>query len=110
MVKRERRPLDNTPAPVETVFFLSSFSPDAELRLSAIRTHWSIENNVHRTLDVVFREDDARLRVLNGAETLLFCVTSPLTLSSVIRPNSLKRKPFIAAHDDAFLAQFLDLS
>jgi hypothetical protein len=24
MVKRERRPLDNTPAPVETVFFLSS--------------------------------------------------------------------------------------
>lgn len=85
MVKRERRSLDNTPAPVETVFSLSSLPPDADLLLSAIRAHWSIENNFHWTLDVVFHEDDARLRVLNGAEN--FAILRHFAL------NLLKRHP-----------------
>ena len=28
--------------------------------MSTVRRHWSVENNRHRQLDVVFREDDAR--------------------------------------------------
>ncbi|MBZ0300174.1 MAG: ISAs1 family transposase, partial [Anaerolineae bacterium] len=67
-VKRERRALDNTPVLPETAYFISSLAPDAELLLRAVRAHWSIENNFHWTLDVVFREDDARLHLLNGAE------------------------------------------
>jgi predicted transposase YbfD/YdcC len=108
MVKRERRSLDNTPARVETVFFLSSLPPDAELLLSAIRAHWSIENNFHWTLDVVFREDDARLTVLNGAEN--FAILRHFALNLLKRhpaKPSLKRKRFKAALDDSFLAQLL---
>lgn len=108
MVKRERRALDNTPAPVETVFFISSLPPDADLLLTAIRAHWSIENNFHWTLDVVFREDDARLQVVNGAEN--FAILRHFALNILKRHPaklSLKRKRFKAALDDSFLAQLL---
>lgn len=37
---------------------------------AVIRTHWSIENQLHWTLDVVFDEDDARTRKDNAPENL----------------------------------------
>lgn len=107
-VKRERRSLDNTPVTPETVYFISSLPPDADLLLMAIRAHWSIENNFHWALDVVFREDDARLRVLNGAEN--FAILRRFALNLLKRHPaklSLKRKRFKAALDDTFLAQLL---
>jgi predicted transposase YbfD/YdcC len=107
-VKRERRSLDNTPVTPETVYFISSLPPDADLLLMAIRAHWSIENNFHWALDVVFREDHARLRVLNGAEN--FAILRRFALNVLKRHPaklSLKRKRFKAALDDTFLAQLL---
>jgi len=44
------------------------FSP-AKLA-QVVRDHWSIENQLHWTLDVVFDEDDARTRKDNGPENL----------------------------------------
>lgn len=38
--------------------------------LSTVRAHWSIENHLHWTLDVVFDEDDARSRKNYGPENL----------------------------------------
>lgn len=35
-----------------------------------VRAHWSIENQLHWTLDVVFNEDDARTRKDNGPQNL----------------------------------------
>ena len=35
-----------------------------------VRAHWGIENQLHWTLDVVFREDDARTRKDNGPQNL----------------------------------------
>lgn len=35
-----------------------------------VRTHWSIENQLHWTLDVVFSEDDSRTRKDNGPQNL----------------------------------------
>jgi predicted transposase YbfD/YdcC len=35
---------------------------------SAVRSHWGIENKLHWTLDVAFREDDNRTRKGNGPE------------------------------------------
>src|SRR5579863_494314 len=35
-----------------------------------VRAHWSIENQLHWTLDVVFEEDDARTRKDNGPQNL----------------------------------------
>ena len=107
-VRRERRALDNLPVSPETVYFISSLPPDADLLLRAVRAHWSIENNFHWALDVVFGEDDARLRVLNGAEN--FAILRRFALNLLKRhPTklSLKRKRFKAALDDSFLTQLL---
>ncbi len=58
---------------VERRHYISSLDPldqgqGAEWFGSVIRSHWGIENKVHWVLDVVFREDDLRLRSENLAE------------------------------------------
>ncbi len=35
---------------------------DAQALLDLVRGHWGVENGLHRTLDVQFREDDCRMR------------------------------------------------
>lgn len=42
----------------------------AEQMMTVNRQHWSIENNLHWQLDIVFREDDARTRKNYGAQNL----------------------------------------
>lgn len=51
------------------IFALSQeFTPKHVLKI--VRTHWSIENHCHWTLDVVFHEDLARNRKDNGPQNL----------------------------------------
>jgi len=42
---------------IEERYYLCSIKPIAGLFAIAIRRHWNIENNLHWTLDVVFKED-----------------------------------------------------
>lgn len=51
-------------------FFISSLPPEAQRFSSAIRAHWSVENQVHWVLDVVFNEDQSRVRKDNAAENM----------------------------------------
>ena len=44
--------------------------PKAEQILQAIRDHWGIENSVHWILDVVFNEDQCRVRKDHAPENL----------------------------------------
>lgn len=51
---------------LETRFYIMSKKLSAEEFAAAVRYHWGIENKVHWTLDVTFREDDCRIRDKNG--------------------------------------------
>ena len=51
-------------------FFLCSFPPDPLTALSAVRTHWEVENKLHWVLDVAFAEDANSTVVDQGAENL----------------------------------------
>ena len=39
---------------------------DAEALLELVRGYWGVENGLHRTLDVQFREDDCRIHTGNA--------------------------------------------
>lgn len=56
-------------ASVEDRYYLSSLDgKDAKALLAAARGHWSVENQLHWSLDLSFREDERRLRKGHGAE------------------------------------------
>lgn len=51
-------------------YYLSSLAVCALTLAKAVRGHWSVENSCHWVLDVVFREDDCRVRTGHAAENL----------------------------------------
>ena len=51
-------------------YYISSRAAPSERLLDAIRGHWSIENSLHWTLDVTFREDQCRVRKDHGPQNL----------------------------------------
>lgn len=76
-------------ASTERRYFISSDDGrDAGKLLSATRGHWGIENQVHWSLDVSFREDDCRLRKGHGAEN--FSRVRRLALNLLKHETSIK--------------------
>lgn len=69
----------------ETRYFISSRKLDAKAFAKAVRSHWTIENSLHWVMDVVFRDDDSRVRIRNAAAN--FVTLKHITL------NMLKRMP-----------------
>ena len=66
MVRTERRQTDWVT--VEVRYYLSSLESKADKLLHAIRTHWTIENQLHWVLDVAFDEDQCRVRTEPAAQ------------------------------------------
>lgn len=51
-------------------YYITSLAESAEQLLAAIRGHWSIENSLHWTLDMSFREDQRRVRKDHGPQNI----------------------------------------
>ena len=51
-------------------YFISSLDVSAEEMLATVRAHWSIENSLHWSLDVTFREDHCRVRKDHAPQNL----------------------------------------
>jgi len=54
----------------ETRYYITSAKFDAASAAQAVRGHWGIENQLHWTLDVVFGDDQSRLRKGHGAKNM----------------------------------------
>ena len=51
-------------------WYVSSLELDVELAARAIKEHWLVENQLHWVLDVVFREDELKVKDPDGAAHL----------------------------------------
>lgn len=72
------------------------------VNLDAVHQHWSIENSLHWTLDVNFREDACRIRKEAAPENFVIMRHIALNLlkSDTTVNASVKRKKLMAALDD----------
>ena len=81
---------------------------DAAFLAAAQRGHWGIENNLHWVLDMIFREDESRLRKGHGAENFSRLRRIALNLLKAnARKGSLKGKRKLAGGDHEFLLEVL---
>lgn len=77
----------------ETRYFISSATLDAKTAAAAVRGHWLIENGLHWVLDVVFNEDQSRLRKGHGAHNMAVVRHFALNLvRSLNDKKSLRRR------------------
>lgn len=92
----------------ETRFYISSLTSSATVQAKAIRDHWSIENGLHWVMDMVFRDDDCRIRKGNAAANFTAIKHAATNLLRQSPGNeSLTLKCHIAAWDEDFLAKIL---
>jgi len=67
-VVESRREIKGQVSTERRYYIASHRTLDAQRTGQALRLHWGIENQVHWTLDVVFNEDQSRIRRENGPE------------------------------------------
>ena len=83
-------------------FYISSCDASAEDLLNAARKHWGVENSLHWTLDVTFREDESRIRKDASPEN--YAIFRHIALNIIRKDTSIeasvKRKRHMAALND----------
>lgn len=93
----------------ETRYYLSSLPANAVRLNRIVRTHWRIENELHWVLDVVFNEDQSRVR--RGYADQNLALVRRIALSLLKRDGTtkagIKAKRLRAACDDAYLQSLL---
>ena len=89
-------------------FFLSSLAPEFEHFPASIRSHWGVENQLHWCLDVLFAEDNSRIRKDNAPRNMTILRRLALNLlRQDTSKGSLKMKRYQAGLDNNFLLQIL---
>jgi predicted transposase YbfD/YdcC len=91
-------------------YYISSLEASAERFGHIVRGHWSIENQLHWSLDVSFGEDASRVRKDNAPENLDILRKIALKLLRSTKTDkklSAKRKQFKAALNQDFLYDVL---
>ena len=92
----------------ETRFYITSLTLLAVHIAAFVRAHWAVENSLHWVMDMVFRDDECRLRTDNAPAN--FTTIKHIALNLIRRANSkdslrLRRK--VAAWDDNFLVSLI---
>ncbi len=76
---------------VQKRYYLTSLTDQKEFA-HAVRSHWSIENQLHWSLDVTFREDASRAKKDNSPLNLNVLRKKALTLLHQARYNRMSKK------------------
>ena len=92
----------------ETRFYITSLVWAASLLGPVIRSHWSVENSLHWVMDMIFRDDECRVRTDHAPANF---TTIKHMAHNLIRKapgkDSLRLKRKVAGWDDEFLASLI---
>jgi len=92
----------------ETRYYISSLQKEAEFMASAIRDHWGVENGLHWVMDMVFRDDECRIRKGNAPANF---ATIKHVASNLLRlakgKISMRQKRHKAAWSETYLMELL---
>jgi predicted transposase YbfD/YdcC len=92
----------------ETRFYITSLVLLANLLGPIIRSHWTIENSLHWVMDMIFRDDDCRVRTDHAPAN--FATIKHMALNLIRKAPgkaSLRLKRKTAGWDDDFLASLI---
>src|SRR5215467_13609790 len=95
----------------ETRFYVTSLLWVASLLGPAIRAHWMVENGLHWVMDMMFRDDECRIRTDHAPAN--FTTIKHIALNLLRRArgkDSLRLRRKVAAWDDDFLASLIAAS
>jgi predicted transposase YbfD/YdcC len=108
MVERERTILGEETSR-ERKYYISSLEADAKQLGRSIRSHWSIENQLHWVLDMGFREDESRIRKDHSPENVATLKHIALNLLKQERTTKvgIKSKRLKAGWDESYLLKVL---
>ncbi len=91
-------------------YYITSLRGTAEQLGRLVRRHWSVENELHWTLDVSFREDDNKTAAGHaGANLGLIRRVAVSLLKQDLGRGSIKAKRLQAAWDESYLLRILQV-
>ena len=95
----------------ETRHYITSLEVNATKLLTAVRDHWKIENSLHWSLDVSFREDESRIRIGHAQENLSLVRKLALHLlkADTTTKSGIKAKRLKAALSESYLERVLNI-
>jgi predicted transposase YbfD/YdcC len=94
----------------DTRYYISSATLSARQAADAVRGHWGIENSLHWVLDVVFNEDQSRLRKGHGAKNMAVVRHFAINLIRQAKDKrSLKNRRKVAGWNTNYLATLLGI-
>jgi predicted transposase YbfD/YdcC len=92
----------------ETRLYITSLAVLATLLGPIVRSHWAVENSLHWVMDMIFRDDECRIRTDHAPANF---TTIKHMAHNLIRKapgkDSLRLRRKVAAWDDAFLASLI---
>jgi predicted transposase YbfD/YdcC len=92
----------------DTRYYITSLVMMAHLLGPVIRSHWAIENSLHWVMDMIFRDDESRVRTNHAPAN--FTTIKHMACNLLRRPSSkdsLRVRRKVAAWDDEFLASLV---
>jgi predicted transposase YbfD/YdcC len=92
----------------ETRFYITSLPISATAVGPMIRAHWAIENSLHWVMDMVFRDDECRVRTDNAPANFATCRHIAYNLTRKLPgKDSIRLRRKTAGWDDEYLAKII---
>lgn len=108
-IQTQRTIIQTGEVQTEQRFYISSLLSDPQHFNQIIRQHWSIENQLHWSLDITFREDISTKQAGNAAEnfSIITKIAVNLLKNNTTKKTSIRKKRFLCALDTDYLIKTL---